>query len=141
MGIIAGEGGVPRRPSAQEIAVEGGHRIASKSKMHDPSVTIEEYMHFASIARQHPNERPGTTLPSNGRIFSKFNLFGLRKSQEPNANVSNIEKSNGGFSEHLAWANVTDDELVQASRAVRTATWGAVFYLITTDILGPFTTA
>lgn len=33
---------------------------------------------------------------------------------------------------------VTDEEWVQASRALRTATWGAVFYLITTDILGPY---
>ncbi|KAI4251757.1 MAG: hypothetical protein L6R42_008242 [Xanthoria sp. 1 TBL-2021] len=32
-------------------------------------------------------------------------------------------------------------ERLQASRALRTATWGAVFYLITTDILGPYTTA
>lgn len=35
---------------------------------------------------------------------------------------------------------ISDDEWVQASRAARTATWGAVFYLITTDILGPFST-
>jgi hypothetical protein len=33
---------------------------------------------------------------------------------------------------------VSDDEWTNASRAGRTATWGAVFYLITTDILGPF---
>jgi hypothetical protein len=31
-----------------------------------------------------------------------------------------------------------DDELIQARRALRTASWWAVFYLITTDILGPF---
>ena len=31
-----------------------------------------------------------------------------------------------------------DDELIQARRALRTASWAAVFYLITTDILGPF---
>jgi len=35
---------------------------------------------------------------------------------------------------------ITDEEYVQASRAVRTATWGAVSYLITTDILWPFST-
>ena len=35
---------------------------------------------------------------------------------------------------------ITDQEWVNASRAARTATWGAVFYLITTDILGPFST-
>jgi hypothetical protein len=33
---------------------------------------------------------------------------------------------------------VSDEEWAVASRAARTATWGAVFYLITTDILGPY---
>ena len=33
---------------------------------------------------------------------------------------------------------ITEDEWYNAQRAVRTATWGSVFYLITTDILGPF---
>ncbi|KXL46487.1 MAG: hypothetical protein FE78DRAFT_146064 [Acidomyces sp. 'richmondensis'] len=33
---------------------------------------------------------------------------------------------------------VSDEEWQVASRAARTATWGAIFYLITTDILGPF---
>ena len=33
---------------------------------------------------------------------------------------------------------ITDEEWSRASRAVRTASWGAVFYLLTMDILGPF---
>ncbi len=35
-------------------------------------------------------------------------------------------------------AVITDEEWKNASRALRTATWAACFYLITTDILGPF---
>ena len=35
---------------------------------------------------------------------------------------------------------ISDEEWINASRAARTATWAAVFYLITTDILGPFST-
>lgn len=31
-----------------------------------------------------------------------------------------------------------DEELLNARRALRTASWAAIFYLITTDILGPF---
>jgi len=30
------------------------------------------------------------------------------------------------------------DDLILAQRALRTASWASVFYLITTDILGPF---
>ncbi|KAK5116851.1 hypothetical protein LTR85_009111 [Meristemomyces frigidus] len=33
---------------------------------------------------------------------------------------------------------ISHDEWYNAQRAVRTATWGSVFYLITTDILGPY---
>lgn len=35
---------------------------------------------------------------------------------------------------------VSEAEWKNASRAVRTAGWSSVFYLITTDILGPFST-
>ena len=35
-------------------------------------------------------------------------------------------------------ASVTEEEWTNASRAIRTATAGAIFFLITTDILGPF---
>lgn len=31
-----------------------------------------------------------------------------------------------------------DEDLINARRALRTASWAAIFYLITTDILGPF---
>ena len=31
-----------------------------------------------------------------------------------------------------------EDDLISARRALRTASWAAIFYLITTDILGPF---
>lgn len=31
-----------------------------------------------------------------------------------------------------------EDDLINARRALRTASWAAIFYLITTDILGPF---
>lgn len=32
---------------------------------------------------------------------------------------------------------VSDEEWAHAARATRNATWGAVFYLITTDLFGP----
>jgi hypothetical protein len=37
----------------------------------------------------------------------------------------------------LRRSTVTDLEWRQASRAARTASWGSIFFLITTDILGP----
>ena len=35
---------------------------------------------------------------------------------------------------------ITDAEYKNASRAMRTAGWSSIFYLVTTDILGPFST-
>jgi hypothetical protein len=32
---------------------------------------------------------------------------------------------------------VSDEEWAQVARATRNATWGAVFYIITTDLFGP----
>ena len=43
----------------------------------------------------------------------------------------------GATSGSMARYGVTDSEQRHASRAMRTASWGTIFYLITTDILGP----
>jgi hypothetical protein len=37
-----------------------------------------------------------------------------------------------------SYAVVSQEEWDQASRACRTATWSAVFYLVTTNIMGPY---
>lgn len=52
-----------------------------------------------------------------------------------------IEKpghANTNLAREDARINITDAEWTNANRAFRTATWAACFYLITTDILGPF---
>ena len=50
------------------------------------------------------------------------------------------EKMHGevNFAREDARMAITDTEWTNANRAFRTATWAACFYLITTDILGPF---
>lgn len=50
-------------------------------------------------------------------------------------------KSQGGVVKEKSASSdavISDEEWTNASRALRTATRGAAFYLITTDILGPF---
>lgn len=51
---------------------------------------------------------------------------------------SGIEKVSAPGSPSQNAALVSEAEWKNASRAVRTAGWSSVFYLITTDILGPF---
>lgn len=54
---------------------------------------------------------------------------------------SELSTSLKGPQDHVseeARFGVTESEWEQANRATRTATWGTMFYLITTDILGPY---
>jgi hypothetical protein len=57
-------------------------------------------------------------------------LEGDEKAAAPTRNVHDLE--------HSQRLDVSNNEWENASRALRTASWSAVFYLITTDILGPF---
>lgn len=51
---------------------------------------------------------------------------------------TNGSQTDGGVS-YGQYLGVDNSEWALASRAARTASWGAIFYLITTDILGPYT--
>jgi len=101
-------------------------------KMHDSSITYEEYAYYAARTRQeedmHAGERGGTGIvgvlvPGTAH---KADNGDMRKASA--VNYSNAEKR----------SQISEEEWTNASRALRTATTSAVFFLITTDILGPF---
>jgi hypothetical protein len=117
--------------------------------LHDPSVTIEEYFYYAKITREEQRSIPTVKTPARKLLrFGKHDAVSstvtgsdaikLETSENPQSTATD-EKT--GEPEAPALARpvvVTEDEWLQASRAARTATWGSVFYLITTDILGPY---
>ncbi|KAL8732398.1 MAG: hypothetical protein Q9166_002796 [cf. Caloplaca sp. 2 TL-2023] len=120
---------------------EDGKRRRSTSKLHDPNVTFEEYYYYARLSRAHPSEASDarSMASKKGRITR---LMPLKNSMSSADNLVDAnEKSKDGSSTEQPWHAVSNEEHLQASRALRTATWGAIFYLITTDILGPYTTA
>jgi len=98
--------------------------------LHDRDVTFEEYYYYAQQTRAeeltHPKTGHETSIWS--LIFPSKSDTGVQQSDEAQRNLSiaNVR------------AYVSDEEWANASRALRTATRGAAFYLITTDILGPF---
>lgn len=98
---------------------------------HDPAVTFEEYHWYALRTRE---QEKGYEAP-------KTNWKGLilrNKKKEP-ADVANLQQaSDRKFSTAEGRLEITDEEWTNASRAFRTASWGACWYLITTDILGPY---
>ncbi|KAG2036564.1 transmembrane amino acid transporter protein-domain-containing protein [Suillus americanus] len=100
---------------------------------------LETYMYYAKIQRDREalsakNDAEGGR--SGGLISRIFN----RSQESDRRSVASDGKNVASSSEEGAGAQVTSGEYRAASGALRTATWGSVFYLITTDILGPYST-
>ncbi|KAJ7269016.1 putative amino acid transporter [Mycena rebaudengoi] len=83
--------------------------------LHDPDITFEEYYYYAQLTRQRRIRRQ---------------LRGMKPICFPLSFPPNHKAASDTV--------ISDEEWTNASRALRTATRGAAFYLITTDILGPF---
>ena len=123
----------------------GGEGIVAYTRpqmraLHDSSVTFEEYYYFAQQTRAEETENKGVGAADTQGIMSV-----LFPSKSGGGAVVHGEKKDAGalmpsvnVSDQGTRALITDEEWTNASRAVRTATTGAIFYLITTDILGPF---
>jgi hypothetical protein len=106
--------------------------------MYDSSVTIEEYMYYAEKARAEEDELKATAPPSTWKDYirpSKAEPRRLEGEQPSGTEVKNASGSGDNESHRL---EITDLEWTNASRALRSASAAACFYLITTDILGPF---
>lgn len=136
---FAGDGGDPR------LSISSAHLQTlikpQQRGLHDIHVPFEEYVYYAAKARAEEdaeaNTAPKTTLkdvifPTSGQEKREFEMHAVesekRRGSLTNANLSRAEVR----------AAVTDEEWTNASRALRTASAAACFYLITTDILGPF---
>lgn len=113
---MALDGGDPRLHNGVGEGLNSYTRPQMK-KFYDPSVSFEEYCHYAKLTRADQDAGYTNTLsPESG-------------------SPQRAEKSEKSTTNRTA---ITDEEWVEASRAMRSATWLAVFYLITTDILGPY---
>ncbi|KAL9011035.1 MAG: hypothetical protein Q9173_004091 [Seirophora scorigena] len=119
--------------------VESGVPRKSTGKLLDHNVTFEEYYYYARLSRAHPSEAPNVPSTAAPSGISKYIPFRKGMMAVENSAIRD-EKDLNGFRGGETWHEVSQEEYVQASRALRTATWGAVFYLVTTDILGPFST-
>ncbi|GAB7356348.1 hypothetical protein MBLNU459_g7138t1 [Dothideomycetes sp. NU459] len=143
---VALDGGDPRASLAGEGIAEYS-RPALKN-LHDPSVTIEEYFYYAKLTRAEEKNIPRIHHPVRkllgfGKTQGVLTESGRRTSvnmpsTEPGLSEKTVTGDKASPSGSTDLAIISDAEWVQASRAARTATWGAIFYLITTDVLGPY---
>lgn len=126
----------------------------------DTTVTFEEFQYWAEIEREEERamnqafieERGPRTVSSliKGR-FSKGVHHENKKKAEKAAEIAAKEQAENGDEKAPGVITaippsdpasvVTEEEWKTASRALRTASWGTLFYLITTDILGWGSTA
>jgi hypothetical protein len=143
---IAADGGDPRMPDTV-IRDDNGPNSPINRLLHDPSVTFEEYRYYAEKTRVEEDEAAKTAAPSKGIlqvIFPTKSDTGVKpvsaSHQRSNSPLDGDEEkeTSEAVPQQSHRITITDAEWTNASRAVRTASGAACFYLITTDILGPF---
>jgi len=107
---------------------------------HDSTISFEEYAYYAHKTRLEEEEHVGDIAGTQSWVQMIF----PSKSGMGASNVSGAEKHGAeinatvNLSKQENRQHITAEEWTNASRALRTATKSAIFYLITTDILGPF---
>lgn len=145
-----------RRPSVTSIEKpEVMERTWGFAARLDSTVTYEEYAYWAKIERemeieenkQYTAENGNSTLRNvfrkrltkSGREEAKMeqenrvaSLSAVVEETKTPAPITTTESEQPSESA----LKVTDAEWRQAARALRTASWGQMFFLITTDILG-----
>ena len=114
----------------------------------DPTVTFEEYTYWAEIERIDEQERNRKYIEKNGPLTVKKVLKGrfsqgiVHEERKEREKVAKAEAAASGGDKGgavVVQANdlaVSEEEWKTAARALKTASWGTMFFLITTDILG-----
>lgn len=108
-----------------------------------PGVTFEEYRHWAQVERAeeaennriYVAERGPMTLGKliKGRFSKGVHHENAKKAEREAALQGSAEKGTAPVPKPGA---PTEEEWKTAARALRTASWGTIFFLVTTDILG-----
>lgn len=109
-----------------------GHIRPQHRKLYDHTVTMEEYLYYAKKTRE---DQDSTEKADAGRKVSLLRVMFPPKSSKEKLDDKMAHLNTNSSDQR---ATVTDEEWINASKALRNATGMAVFYLLTTDVLGPF---
>lgn len=154
-GSISSAIGTSHDPIIKELAAPDSH--GHNTIYLDSSISFENYHWWANRSREAEKN-----ISTNAGLKQIFNVMLGKKIREEEVPATHIvadgEDTRGHNSSNEKYATekhdsddnskdaqrnvdhwgVTESEWEQANRATRTATWGTIFYLITTDILGPY---
>jgi hypothetical protein len=144
-----------RKPSVSSLQKpQVMERVWGFAARTDSTVTYEEYTYWAKIEREMEIEENkefqvehGSPLKDSIRNFfskegrekakadkeTRLQQLRVADEKQPGGGVITSVGDGGPVENEL---KVTDAEWRQAARALRTASWGQMFFLITTDILG-----
>ncbi|KAJ5432727.1 uncharacterized protein N7458_011883 [Penicillium daleae] len=100
---------------------------------YDPTVTFEEYSFYAQKTR-------AEELTLESPVLNIRCVLAGKRDGHDQANQITTHLTASDFTHRERRLMITDEEWTNASRALRSASWGACFFLITTDILGPYST-
>lgn len=107
---------IDNEPSAPSQQVSRSYYAPSERKIHDSNVTFEEYHYYAQRTREEQRLLPSPQWQWRTVFSSK------KKPADAVEEKHEAAPSAGGV--------ITEEEWSNASRAFRTASWGAVFYLV-----------
>lgn len=119
-------------PDEQQVA-QSTYISPQARLLHDPAVTFEEYQYYARRTREEEKHLESPKLRWREIINRSANKDARPIEAGADGNVPEVN-----FAHESDRLQITSDEWTNASRAMRTASSGAAFYLITTDILGPY---
>ena len=141
---LALEGGDPRDPHHPVLGNADPVESRLLHSSHDPNVSFEEYMYYASITRVEEKEANARHVSIQGpKTFKSVVMNRFSKGHHDSVAVDSPADSGSANGEKTAsdeksaapatrnLGNVSDADWKNASRAVRTAGWSGVFYLIT----------
>lgn len=134
-------------PQLVEKPLEIHQRVWGLQARVDESVPFEEYVYWAKIEREEEREANRVYIEERGPLtvgkvlknrFSK----GIHHDNKKKAAAAQAAGVDAGVDKAVVVSSSSDsmsvspEEWKTSARALRTASWGTVFYLITTDILG-----
>ena len=119
-------------PEPNDGSVEYGQKYSPPPYGQNLDVVFEEYLYYAALQRRAEDQAGhSSSIESLPEKRSWLNQLSDHKGPNVNIIVSHVKDGIVPMSEDEA-------DRMNALRALRVTSWMSVFYLITTDILGPF---